>query len=149
MSQVAIHSYQIDGLPGIGPLFVEFSDQPTTPVLGDIFTRQFPLFNSSGPDVFHQYNPPLLITEGDNQWNGSHQLVISLYDYNHDPVTFSRMVILLQFVPVDPHEPERMLNEVKRKLTKETVSRNAYPLPRPYEPVSIDSELKTSLPYHY
>jgi hypothetical protein len=149
-SQVAIHSYQIDQVPGIGPVYVEFRDQPTSPILGDIFTDSFPLFNASGPNAFHQYNPPLMITEGDNQWNGSHRLIISVFDNNHDALIFTSLVILLTYVEVDPCDPKRGdVNEVKRISAKQTVGRNVFPLPRAFEPVSIDSELKTSLPYHY
>jgi hypothetical protein len=146
-SQVAIHSYQMNGLPGIGAGFIRFENQPTTPIISDIFSSEFPLFNATGPDFFHQYNPPLLITEGDNQWNGSHQLIISLFDVNNKPLEFSKLIVLLQFVPVDPHEPEHRANEVKRTMATEINSRNVYPLPRKDELPFINSFLKTSYPY--
>lgn len=146
-SQVAIHSYQMDGLPGIGAGFIQFQNQPTTPIISDIFSSEFPLFNATGPDFFHQYNPPLLITEGDNQWNGSHQLIISLYDVNHLPLSFTKLIVLLQFVPVDPHDPEHRVNEVNRVMASEVNSRNVFPMPKNSELPHINSFLKTSYPY--
>lgn len=146
-SQVAIYGYQVTGLPGVGPVFVQFDGQPTTPVIGDIFSSQFPLLNATGANVSAQYNPPMLITEGDNQWNGSHLLVISLYDAAHNPVTFTSLLIILQYVPVDPHNPIREVNLVNRSKAHETVSRNVFPLPRANEMAHINSDLLTSYPY--
>lgn len=146
-SQVAIKCYQFTGLAGIGTVYVEFDGQPTTMVLGGQFTAAFPLFNATGPAVFFQYNPPLLITEGDNQWNGSHLLTVSFYDGNHAPLVFSSAQILLTFVPVDPRDATRAVNEVKRNMISERVSRNVHPLPRRDEMANINSDLETSYPY--
>jgi len=146
-SQVAIKAYQFTGLPGLGTVFVEFDGQPTTQVLGGAFTNSFPLFNATGPAVYHQYNPPLLITEGDNQWNGSHLITVSLYDGNHNPLVFTTAQILLTFVPVDPRDATREVNQVKRHLISELVSRNVHPLPRINELAHINSDLQTDYPY--
>lgn len=148
-ARVAIHSYQFDGLAGVGPIYVRIRNQPTTPVLGNWDADAWPLGNATGTNVYTQFSNPIVIEEGDNQWNGSHLLEISLFDTNHNPLTFSEGFILFVYIARDPHNVKDERDEVKRPLVKETYSRNAIPLPGPFRWPNVDSILRTSYPMEY
>lgn len=151
-SRVRIHSYEAEGLTSSAPLFLEIRNVPTTLVVGNGFASQFPLGMGQivGTTAFVQLNKPIIVTEGDNMWNDTHEVVFRIQDFNGNPATFTRIYIFFEYDAVDPRisETGRLdANEVQRIPVTEMVGRNVDPLPWQYRNPHIDSDQSTSYPY--
>lgn len=146
MSQIKIYAYQFLGINNNQTAFIRFKNQPTTqmvvntnpaPGYSNISSTAFPLLivNNQIPFI---YNDGLSITEGDITWDSSIGLDIEITDFNNVPLVFSstsKLILILQFTARSPFDTVNNppQNFIEREKAKETVTRNAYPLPNFYK----------------
>lgn len=141
-SRVAIHSYQVTGLQVLGPLFIQFRNQPTTPVIGNGNSTEFPLLIGSAPDFAYEYKNPLVIAEGDNAWNDAKTLEVEVRDFQGDLALYTGLYVLLEYLEKDRHNPEPYKPDqvVHYKEATQFVTPNRIPFPNGvYAPHKIPS----------